>query len=90
MYISKDPETRIIETLCKLEDGRIVAYDACADSEDAYSPDEFCLIGSGYIWSIGGVVQQRRDAPRTQFFFVRVVANGDAPTGSEQTLPQRL
>lgn len=45
-------------TKAKLNDGSIVEYDVCANSSDAYDPNNFRFIGRGIIYSVNNVVQK--------------------------------
>lgn len=55
--MKRNQEPDEIETLCELEDGRIVPYDG-ADSElGRLDPAVFEYIGKGKIYSIGGRLQ---------------------------------
>ena len=56
-------------TTAKLNDGRIVEYNACADSPDAYDPNSFEFIGKGIIHTVNGVVQS---GDQQQCFFVKL------------------
>jgi len=44
-------------TKAKLDDGRIVIYDVCADRINAYDPENFQFIGWGVIHSVDGAEQ---------------------------------
>lgn len=69
MYPRTEP---INVTKCKLEDGSIVEYDACASNPNAYNTDFFELIGKGLLYSISGEIQVNQKTP---LYFYRWVAN---------------
>ncbi len=56
-------------TMAKLDDGRIVEYNACADLPDAYDPNNFKFIGKGIIYSVNNVMQ---NSDQQQCFFVKL------------------
>jgi hypothetical protein len=58
-------------TKCKLEDGSIVEYDACANERNAYDEKIFRYIGKGYIYEVNGVKQTYLGAHKMDYFFVR-------------------
>lgn len=63
-----------LETLCQLEDGTIVSYDAAhSTDEQVYDPKHFELIGIGHIHSVGGVLQSYT-AETKEWFYRRVAA----------------
>ena len=64
---------REYKTVCKLFNGNIVKYDACADKLDAYNPEVFHYIGKGIIHSIDGVVQgyDMNNPDHIKCFFVK-------------------
>ena len=60
------------ETLCQLEDGSIVPYDAChSNADNVYDPAVFEFIGIGRIYSIDGV-EQNYSADTKEYFYRRI------------------
>jgi hypothetical protein len=58
-----------METKAKLDSGVITPYHRCCDiGTDTVNPEAFKYIGSGVIYSVGGVLQRSRDRHK---FFVR-------------------
>ena len=43
-------------TICELDDGTRVEYDACSERADAYAGTHE-LIGYGFVYSVNGVLQ---------------------------------
>ena len=61
-----------LETLCQLEDGTIVSYDAAhSTDEQVYDPKYFEFIGIGHIHSVGGVLQSYT-AETKEYFYRRI------------------
>ena len=57
------------ETKAKLDDGRIVLYDACDKTENAYNTKYFELIGHGVVYSVAGVKQS---GTLQRYFYKRI------------------
>jgi hypothetical protein len=67
MYGTSKPKT-----VCQLDSGERVEYDAAGDSPESYDPNVFTYFGDGFIYSVDGIVQtQPEDGPRRLSFFKR-------------------
>lgn len=65
-------------TLCELEDGTIVTYDAMSSvSSDVYDPTVFKYIGQGHVYSFDGVLQS--NLGQTEYFFQRINPHVETP-----------
>lgn len=61
-----------LETLCQLEDGTIMPYDAAhSTDEQVYDPNSFEFIGIGHIHSVGGILQSYT-AETKEYFYRRI------------------
>lgn len=70
--MSIEPQPNL--TKAKLENGKIVVYDACSNGPDAYDPGVFKFIGKGVVYSVNNVLQLPCPNTKVKYFYKKVLS----------------